>query len=526
MRIKAAQHDFAKAPQANIQRSKYDRSFNLKTTFDNGYLIPFLVDEILPGDTYHGKLNAFARFATLLFPLFDNMYIDVFYFFVPNRLVWDNWEKFNGYQVNPNDPTDIYSVPRMTSPAGGYAYQSIYDYLGLKPGVAGFTHNVLPLRGLNLIYNDWFRDENFNGSLVVRKTDSGDVPADFALFRRGKRKDYFTGCLPWPQKGTAVTIPLGTTAPIVSNGLAPAFNPTTGGVSGNMVVNAGTNPNIQWNNTSGGTNLLRFTPNGETGLLADLSMASSATINAIRQAFQIQRMYERDARGGTRYNELIYSHFQVSAPDFRLQRPEYLGGGRSHVNITPVVQTSPTGTYANTPQGNLAAIGTASILDNGFSKSFVEHGFVFGLLSLRADLTYQDGLNRMWSRVTRFDYFWPTLAHLGEQAVLNKEIYVQGTAADDQTFGYNERYAEYRYYPSQITGLFRSDAPGTLDSWHLAQDFSTLPVLGATFINESVPTSRVKAVTTEPDIILDGRMDLHCARPIPLYGVPGLIDHF
>jgi len=527
-KLPSEQHNFSKAPQAQIPRSSFNRSFGSKTTFDSGLLIPVYVDEALPGDTFNLKMTAFARLATPLNPFMDNLHMDTFFFAVPMRLVWDNWQKFCGEQVDPGDSTD-YSIPTMTSPAGGYLNSTLSDYMGLPTQVAGITHSSLFHRAYNLIWNEWFRDENLQNSIPVPKGDGPDTVTDFVLQRRGKRHDYFTSSLPWPQKGPAVTLPLGGTASVITDNTNVSFSNAN-----STVVNlpwlitdatAGSGPNISsW--ASGNVNpaALRFGDN--TGLEADLSTATAATINQLREAFQIQKLYERDARGGTRYIEILKSHFGVTSPDARLQRPEYLGGGTTPVLVTPVPQTSAVPSQP-TPQGNLASFGTANISNNGFVKSFVEHSIVIGLVSVRADLHYQQGLNRMFSRSTRWDFYWPALAHIGEQAVLNKEIYAQGTSADENVFGYQERFAEYRYKPSQISGQFRSNFAQTLDSWHLAQNFASLPSLNSTFIQENPPVDRIKAVVgTYPDFLFDSYISYTCARPMPVYSVPGLIDHF
>lgn len=522
-------HQFSRVPKAEIPRSSFDRSHGHKTTFDAGWLIPIFVDEALPGDTFSCNLSAFARLATPIFPIMDNMFMDTQFFSVPIRLLWDNWQRFNGEQRNPGDSID-FLVPQITAPVGGYAEASIHDYFGLPTKVAGFSHSALWHRAYNLIYNEWYRDENLQNSVTVNTGDGPDAPTDYTLLRRGKRHDYFTSCLPWPQKGPGVTIPLGTTAPVVSSGAAINWHPV-GQVNPRQVMMSATagNPITYAGAVLGSTLGASFGVSGTstTGLMADLSTATSATINSLRQAFQIQRIYERDARGGTRYTELIKSHFGVTSPDARLQRPEYLGGGSTPVNISPVPQTAPTTAAGETPQGNLAAYGTVGLNQHAFTASFTEHCVILGIVSVRADLNYQSGLNRMWSRRTRFDFYLPALSHIGEQAVLQKEIFCDGVSANDgKVFGYQERFAEYRYKPSLITGLFRSNATAPLDAWHLAQKFTTAPVLGSTFIVEDPPVDRVIAVPSEPHFLFDSYFRLRCTRPMPVYGVPGLIDHF
>lgn len=551
---RSTQHLFSQIPSTQIPRSVFDRSHGYKTTFDSGYLVPFYVDEVLPGDSFKLTATLFARLATPIVPFMDNLYLETFFFFVPNRLVWDNWQKFNGEQKKPSDSTD-FLIPTVSGT--NVKNQTLWDYFGLPTNVNGLLKvNALPFRAYNLIFNEWFRDENLQEPLKVPTDDGPDNLSDYSLARRGKRHDYFTSCLPWPQKGPGVEISIGGSANVTGSlsswpgSISYSMTATEGATVAPPTISLPLYPEIVSVSTgnsrtatfdqssflaSGFTaqasrgNVTVTATRGDVGGFgftgkADLSSAVPISINDLRQAFQIQKLYERDARGGTRYTEILRSHFGVISPDARLQRPEYLGGSSARISINPVQQTS--ATNDTTPQGNLAAFGVASDSFHGFSKSFVEHGYIFGFVNVRADLTYQQGLNRMWSRQGRFDFYWPVLAHLGEQAVLNKEIYAQGTADDDKVFGYQERYAEYRYYPGQITGKFRSTDSQPLDSWHLAQKFDSLPTLSSQFIQDNPPVERVIAVQNEPQFLFDSYIRLKCARPMPVYSVPGLVDHF
>jgi hypothetical protein len=512
-------HSFSQVPTADIPRSSFNRSHGHKTTFNASDLVPVFVDEALPGDTLTMNPSMFARLNTPIYPLMDNMYLDLHFFSVPIRQIWDNFRKFCGEQTDPGDSID-YTVPIInTGNTAGITYGENGDYFGLPIGKADLEISALPGRALAHVYNEWYRDQNLIDSFPFATDDGPDLntenPTCLVPFKRGKRHDYFTSALPWLQKGDSVSIPLGTASDVLQLNSSGAQQdiPISRDASGNLSAdNAGYDATYK--------------------LYADLSTATAATINQLRQSFQIQKLLERDARSGTRYSEIVKAHFGVNFMDVTY-RPEFLGGTSTPINIQQVPQTS--STDATTPQGNLAAFGTASLQGGGFTKSFTEHCIILGIASARADLTYQQGMNRMWSRQTRYDFYWPALAHIGEQAILNKEIYCQdqstdtgatGTPDNERVFGYQERWAEYKYKPSLITGVLRSSHPTSLDAWHLSQEFSSLPELNEAFITENPPMDRVTAVNTEPDFIMDMYFNYQCARPMPLYSVPGLIDHF
>ena len=543
--IRVRGHRFSDAPAMYMKRTKFDRSHVYKTTFNSGKLIPVFVDEVLPGDTTRMSVNYFARLATPIKPIMDNIYLDWFFFFVPNRLVWEHWQNFCFEQEDPDDSTD-YVIPTVTATGNsGNAYVgSLWDYFGLPVNTSGNLSGIsaLPFRGVYLIYNEWFRDENLQKSVKIQKGDVNEVlnssrsseqPSwvftsdtnivpGFACPPRCKRHDYFTSALPWTQKGPGVEIPLTGNAPIISSDgigeraialgsrsapLSNLYNLYHDGNSANPV-------------TLGG--LSSYAP---TRLEADLSTVTAATINSLRTAFQMQKFYERLARGGSRYTEVLRSFFGVVSPDARLQRPEFLGSFTKMVNVNPIAQTSATDDIS--PQGNLSAYGVTAAKFHGFTKSFVEHGYIFGFVCARADLTYQQGINKMWLRSTVYDFYWPTFAHLGEQAIELREIYAQGSKDDTIVFGYQERYSEYRYKPSQITGKFRSSVVnGSLDVWHLSQFFKNAPTLNEEFIIENPPINRIIAVTDEPEFLLDIGFRYTTVRPMPMFGTPGLVDHF
>ena len=557
-RIRVKAHNFSNAPQVYQKRSRFDRSFVRKMTFDEGKLVPFFVDEVLPGDTISLTVRDFCRLSTPVAPFMDNLYLDKFFFFVPNRLVWEHWQNFCFEQEDPDDSTD-YVVPTCQL-AGGTAGENgigtVWDYFALPTGLTNALNvNALPFRMYYLIWNEWFRDENLQKSVKIDKSDVNavfnasriaDQPSwifstgttyvsGFALAPRGKRFDYFTSALPFQQKGPGVSIGLAGTAAVDSTipiDWPMEVKPNGGSystVNRYELADTGyaTRTGALWTNNSNdndwsGTNLKL--PDFSTGLTVDLDSSSIFTISSLRTAFQMQKFYERLARGGSRYTEVLTSFFGVVSPDSRLQRPEYLGGSSKMMNINPVAQTSSTGDV--TPQGNLAAYGVSASKYHAFTKSFVEHGYIIGLLEVRADLTYQQGINKMWLRSTVYDWYWPTFAHLSEQAILNAEIYAQGTEEDKGVFGYQERYAEYRYHPSEICGHFRSTYTKSLDVWHLSQKFDSLPTLSDQFIQDKPPVDRVVAVKNYPHFLIDIGFKYHTTRAMPMYGIPGLVDHF
>lgn len=578
-KIRVRGHRFSDAPAMYMKRTKFDRSHVYKTTFDSGKLIPVFVDEVLPGDTTRMSVNYFARLATPIKPIMDNIYLDWFFFFVPNRLVWEHWQNFCFEQEDPDDDTDFVIPTIAATGNSNNAYiGSLWDYFGLPVNTSGNLSGIsaLPFRGVYLIYNEWFRDENLQKSVKIQKGDTNEVlnsarasdqPSwvftsgttivpGLACPPRGKRHDYFTSALPWTQKGPGVSIGLAGTASIVdptpgtgyllhstANELCAvsAYGGDASSSGGRRVTNGNGSISFNREDSSGDFSTVGgFAGNSRNSITmaaqaaatylgkdsyVDLDTSSIFTINSLRTAFQMQKFYERLARGGSRYTEVLRSFFGVVSPDARLQRPEFLGSFTKMVNVNPIAQTS--ATDKTSPQGNLSAYGVTAAKFHGFTKSFVEHGYIFGFVCARADLTYQQGINKMWLRSTVYDFYWPTFAHLGEQAIELREIYAQGSKDDTTVFGYQERYAEYRYKPSQITGKFRSSVTnGTLDKWHLSQYFSSAPTLNEEFIVENPPIERIVAVPSEPEFLLDIGFRYTTVRPMPMFGTPGLVDHF
>lgn len=533
-------HNFSMNPRAPIQRSSFPVRQGFKVPFSASFLIPIYCEEVMPGDMFNIRMNVAARTAIPIVPILDNWRMTTFFFMVPNRITWTNWEKFMGAQDNPTDSID-YLIPQVESPVGGWNINSLGDYFGLgtsgQIGVAPAfqSASALPLRAYNKIFNDWFRDENLQNS-VPENTDDGPDPAtDYAVLLRGKRPDYFAGALPFVQKGPAVTIPLGTTAPLQSTGVAIAFDNPAHERTGSALTFTTNVNTVQWSNAIPGNGPANFGPAGTPmpSLEVNLGEAASAQINTIRTAVATQQLLERDARGGTRYVETIFAHWGVRPPDYRLDRPEYLGGGNIDININAIPQTSAT-EETSTPQGNLAATGYARG-SNGFSYAATEHGYIIGLACVTADLTYSQGLRRHWSRRTRYDFPFPEFAHLGEQAILNKEIFAVGSATgglgeddqDNQAFGYIPRYDECRYFPSAVAGAFRPGVPETLDYWHSSEYFASLPALNGSFIEDKARfvlerNFAAGNLTQNQQFLCDFLFTGRVARPLPVHAVPGL----
>jgi hypothetical protein len=536
----------------DMSRSKFPRHSSVKFSFNVGDVVPFYVDEVLPGDTFNVKTSKVVRMQSLLTPIMDNIYLDYYFFFVPNRIVWDHWRELNGEnRESAWAQTTEYEVPQVTAPAGGWNVGTIADYMGIPTGVANISVNAMPFRAYAMICDEWFRDENLVDPLYISKGDAvttgvntrtnpGDYAAGGQPFIAAKFHDYFTSALPSPQKGPDVGIGLTGDLQVYGDGNPlHFFNGSKAADSGGYIFHfnsqgaaAGATVTADQNEraNSAGYVLTKemadLNPTFTSGLTATLSNASSVTINALRMAFQMQKLYEKDARGGTRYIEILKAHFGVTSPDSRLQRPEYLGGSRVPININQVVQTSETG--SGTPQGNTAAYSVTTDSHKDFTKSFVEHGFVIGVCVARYTHSYQQGIERFWNRKSRFDYYWPVFANIGEQAILNKEIYAQGNATDDEVFGYQEAWADYRYKPSRVAGEMRSSAAQSLDVWHLADDYTALPSLSTGWIQENKTTvDRVLAVSEQNanQLFCDIYIENYTTRPMPVYSIPGLVDH-
>lgn len=525
-----SEYNFAQNPQVGVSRSRFQRNSDNKTTFNTGDLIPIYLDEVLPGDTHQIDVACVMRMATPIFPVMDNAFCDFYFFFVPNRLLWEHWKEFMGENKQTAwTPKTEYSVPQVTAPAGGWEEGTLADYLGLPTKVKGISVSALPGRAYGLIYNEWFRNQNVTQPTLVEVTDAtttgkndGSATNDSAItlakpLKAAKVFDYYTGALPEPQRGEPITIPLGDTAKIY------AYEENGKKFKGSQDLS---NFHI-YNEDEKTEGLTAYPGNVMLGMLTlktDLSSVTAATINQLRQAFQIQKLLEKDARGGTRYREVLREHFGVISPDSRMQIPEYLGGYRLPINVSQVIQTS--SSDGTSPLGNTAALSVTTMNKPMFTKSFTEHGFIMGLAVVRTDQTYQQGIERMWSRKGRYDYYWPVLANIGEQAILNKEIYAQGNTADEEAFGYQEAWADYRYKPNKVTGLFRSNAAQSIDAWHYAQDYDALPTLSTAWMEQSdTEMKRTLAVQSQPDFIADFYFMNKTTRCMPVYSIPGLIDH-
>nr|DAV77320.1 MAG TPA: major capsid protein [Microviridae sp.] len=533
-----SEYNFAENPQVGVSRSRFQRNSDNKTTFNTGDLIPIYLDEVLPGDTHQVDVACVMRMATPIFPVMDNAFCDFYFFFVPNRLLWEHWKEFMGENKETAwTPKTEYSVPQVTAPTGGWAEGTLADYLGLPTKIEGISVSALPGRAYGLIYNEWFRNQNVTQPTLVEVTDAtttgkndGSATNDNAItlakpLKAAKVFDYYTGALPEPQKGEPITLPLGGAAMVhlyEDKSLSKIARNGYGYIGKDVLDNTPfTMSEIATDGVNVPNKVDAFTGNW---LGADLSNVTAATINQLRQAFQIQKLLEKDARGGTRYREVLREHFGVISPDSRMQIPEYLGGYRLPINVSQVIQTS--SSDDTSPLGNTAALSVTTMNKPMFTKSFTEHGFIMGLAVVRTDQTYQQGIERMWSRKGRYDYYWPVLANIGEQAILNKEIYAQGNAKDDEAFGYQEAWADYRYKPSKVTGLFRSNAQQSLDAWHYAQDYDALPTLSTAWMEQGeTEMKRTLAVQSQPDFIGDFYFMNKTTRCMPVYSIPGLIDH-
>jgi hypothetical protein len=537
-----SEYNFAQNPQVGVSRSRFQRNSDNKTTFNTGDLIPIYLDEVLPGDTHEIDMACVMRMATPIFPVMDNAFCDFYFFFVPNRLLWEHWKEFMGEnKATAWTPSIEYSIPQVTAPTEGWEEGTLADYFGLPTKVKGLSVSALPGRAYGLIYNEWFRNQNVTQPTLVEVTDAtttgkndGSKTNDSAItlakpLKAAKVFDYYTGALPEPQKGEPIRLPLSGNAAVYMYQDTKLQTKGTMNKKDTLYLQGGTGAqSYLYNNNEALAVLGAEAPGGTTSdaayLGADLTSINAATINQLRQAFQIQKLLEKDARGGTRYREVLREHFGVISPDSRMQIPEYLGGYRLPINVSQVIQTSSTDNTS--PLGNTAALSVTTMNKPMFTKSFTEHGFIMGLAVVRTDQTYQQGIERMWSRTGRYDYYWPVLANIGEQAILNKEIYAQGNAKDNEAFGYQEAWADYRYKPSKVTGLFRSNAQQSLDAWHYAQDYDALPTLTTDWMEQGeAEMKRTLAVQSQPDFIADFYFMNKTTRCMPVYSIPGLIDH-